>query len=44
MQFHEINVCQAMIFRHHIVYKKRRDDKIGDQTREKLQVLSHVLE
>ena len=33
-----------MIFRHYTVYKKHDDDENADQTREKLQVLSQMLE
>ena len=34
------NICQAMIFRLYTVYNKHEIIKIGNQTREKLQVLS----
>ena len=41
MQFYEINICQNM----NLLSKKRMMMiKIGDQTKEKLQVLSQVLE
>ena len=44
MQFYEKNVCQVMIFSLYTVYNKHEMIKIGIQTREKLQVLSQVLE
>ena len=44
MQFCEINICQVMIFRLYTVYNKHEMIKIGNQTREKSQVLSQVLE
>ena len=44
MQFYEINISQTMIFRLHTVYNKREMIKIGNQTSEKLKVLSQVLE
>ena len=44
MQFYEINVCQVMIFRLYTVYSKHEMIKIGNQTREILQVLLQVLE
>ena len=43
MQFYEINVCQAMIFRLY-VWNKHEMIKIGNQTREKSKVLLQVLE
>ena len=43
MQYYEINICQAMIFRLHTVYKKHEMIKIDNQTREKSQVLSQML-
>ena len=44
MLFYEINISQVMIFRLYTVYKKHEMIKIGNQTREKLQILSQVLE
>ena len=44
MQFYEINVCKVVIFRLYTVYNKYEMVKIGDQTREKSQVLLQVLE
>ena len=44
MQFYEINVCQVMIFRLYIIYNKYEMIKIGNQTGEKLQIFSQVLE
>ena len=44
MQLYEINIGQVMIFRAYTVYNKHENIKIGNQTREKLQVLSQVLE
>ena len=44
MQFYEINICQVMIFRLHTVYNKHEMIGIGNQNREKLQVLPKVLE
>ena len=44
MQFYERNIYQGMIFRLYTVYNKRGMIKIGNQTREKLQALSQVLE
>ena len=44
MQFYEINICPIMIFRFHAVYNKHEMIKIGNQIREKLQVLSQMLE
>ena len=40
MQFSEINIYQVMIFRLYSFYNKCKMIKIGDQTREKSQVLS----
>ena len=42
MQFYEIKVCQLMIFRLYIVYNKYEMIKIGNQRREKSQVLSQM--
>ena len=44
MQFNKTNVCQVMIFMFYNVYNKHEIIKIGNQTREKLQVLSPVIE
>ena len=44
MKFYEIGIYQIMIFRLYTVYNKHDDGKITDQTREKSQVLSQVLE
>ena len=44
MQFSEINICQAMILRLYAVYSKHEMIKIGNQIKEKLQILSQVLE
>ena len=44
MQFYEINICQVMIFRLHTVHNKHQMIKIGNQIREKSQVLLQVLE
>ena len=44
MQFYEKNIFQIMIFRLHTVYNKHEMIKIGNQIREKSQVLSQVLE
>ena len=44
MQFYEINICQVMNFRFYTIYNKHEMIKIGNQTREKLQVLTQVLE
>ena len=43
MQFYEINDCQFTIFRLYTVYNKREMIKIGNQTKEKSQLLSQVL-
>ena len=42
--FYEIHICQVMIFRLCTVYNKHQLIKIDNQTREKSQVLSQVLE
>ena len=39
MQFCEVNICQVMIYWLYTVYKEHEVIKIGDQTREKSQVL-----
>ena len=44
MQFYEINICQIIIFRLYTVRNKHQMIKIGNQIREKLQVLSEVAE
>ena len=44
MQFYDINFSQIMIFRLYNVHNKFDDDKIGDQTNEKSQILLQVLE
>ena len=44
MQFYDINTCQAIIFRLYTAYNKHEMMKIGNETREKSQVLSQVLE
>ena len=44
MQFYETNVCQLMIFCFYTVYNKHEMIKIDNQTREKSQELSQVLE
>ena len=44
MKFDEINVCQVMISGLYTVYKKHEMIEAGNQTREKSQVLSQVLE
>ena len=43
MQFYEINFCQLTIFRLYAVFNKYEIIKIGNETREKPQVLSQVL-
>ena len=43
MYFYEIKFCQLMIFRHYTVYNNHEMRKIGNETREKSQVLSQVL-
>ena len=42
MQFYEINIYQGMLFKLYIVYNKYDIIKIGNQTREKSQILSQV--
>ena len=44
MHFYEINVCKLEIFRLYDVHKKHVKIKFGNETREKSQVLSQVLE
>ena len=44
IQFYEINICQIMIFRNYTVYNKHKMIKIGNQIREKPQVLFQMLE
>ena len=44
MEFNEINSSQIMTFRLYFVDNKHEMIKTGNQTREKLQVLSQVLE
>ena len=44
MQFYEINVCEVIIFGLYNVYNKNGTIKIENETREKSQVLSQVLE
>ena len=44
MQFYEINISQVTIFRLYTVYNKRKITKMGNQTREKSEVLSQLLE
>ena len=44
MHFYEINICQVMIFRLHTVYNKYEMLKTANETIEKSQVLSQVLE
>ena len=44
MQFNETYLCQAMIFRLHTVYNKHEMIEIGNQIREKPQVLLQMLE
>ena len=44
MQFYEKNIYQFIIFRLYTVYNKNVMIKIGNQTREKSQVLSQMLE
>ena len=39
MQFYEIHICQIMIFRLYTVYNKHQMVNIGNQTKEKSQVL-----
>ena len=42
MQFYGINICKIMIFRLYAVFNKHEVIKIGNQTREKSQVISQV--
>ena len=44
MKFYEINICEVKIFRLYTVYNKHEMIKIDNQTREKLKILSQVLE
>ena len=44
MQLYEINIYQVMIFGLYAMYNKHNMIEIGNQTREKLQVLTQVLE
>ena len=44
MQFYETNIYQQLNFRLHTVYNKHEMIKIGKEVREKLQVLSQMLE
>ena len=44
MQFYEINICQVMIFRLYTVYNKHEMIKMDNQTKEKSQILSQVLQ
>ena len=44
MQFYEINVSQVMIFRLYTVYNKHEMIEIGNQIKEKSQILSQMLE
>ena len=44
MEIYEINISEIMIFRFYTVYNKYEIVKNGNQTREKSQVLSQVLE
>ena len=44
MQFYDINIYEVIIFRFYSGYKKLEIMKIGNQIREKSQVLSQVLE
>ena len=39
MQFYELKICQAMIFKLYTVCNKLEMIKFGNQTREKMQVL-----
>ena len=43
MQFYETNICQVMIFSLHTVYKKHEMMEIGNQIREKSQVLGKTM-
>ena len=44
MQFNEVNNCQVMIFRLYTVFNKHKMIENDNEIREKLQVLSQVLE
>ena len=44
MEFSEKIIIQVMIFRLHTVYNKHDVIKIGNQNRDKSQILSQVLE
>ena len=44
MQLYAVNICQVMTCRLYTVNKEHEMIKNGDQTREKLQELSQVLE
>ena len=44
IQLYKINICRIIILSLYIVYKKHEMIKIGNQVREKLQVLSQKLE
>ena len=44
MQFYETFICQVMIFSVYTVYDKLEMIKIDNETREKSQILSQVLE
>ena len=44
MQFYEINICQILIFRLCIAFNKHKMTKNSNESREKSQVLSQVLE
>ena len=39
MQFYEMNICQVMIFKLYIIYKKYDIIKVGNQNKENSQVL-----
>ena len=44
MGFPEMNICKVMMFRTYIFYNNHKMIKIGNQTREKSQVLPQVIE
>ena len=44
MEFYEINIYKVVMFRLYIVYNKHEMIQIDNQTREKTQALSQVLE
>ena len=44
MRFYEINICQIINVKLYTFHNKHDDSKIGDETREKSQQLSQVLE